>query len=318
MLYNEETSNYYTETAVRRYFKTMIGENFTVNAHIYMTEVGHNNSDLAAVTITDGNDVLVLKYNINQGGNLIIATGNSALESSAEFAISGFWWTGKKHVPAADGALGETEMAFRIVKCGSALYLFNNDGVMKAYFNKDGIHLVNGTTIVWGSEKLSDVNDDIKKLFTTGNQMAVGVFTYRSSGLKAEFAFDYSSDVQDVYTSDIGYGALSVTLGENCKLADEYPVKDGYGMGEIVQIGVKIKNAKDAVMQMIVTDKNGTRLISGKYDWSNDCITFTFEYSGGDTDVKVIVLDNGGLQWSEEWGEFNPSKDNTRIEEVAP
>ena len=148
--------------------------------------------------------------------------------------------------------------------------------------------------------------------------MAVGVFTYRSSGLKAEFAFDYSSDVQDVYTSDIGYGALSVTLGENCKIADAYPVKDGYGMGEIVQIGVKIKNAKDAVMQMIVTDKNGTRLISGKYDWSNDCITFTFEYSGGDTDVKVIVLDNGGLQWSEEWGEFNPSKDNTRIEEVAP
>ena len=318
LLYNEETSNYYTETAVRRYFKTMIGENFTVNAHIYMTEVGHNNSDLAAVTITDGNDVLVLKYNINQGGNLIIATGNSALESSAEFAISGFWWTGKKHVPAADGALGETEMAFRIVKCGSALYLFNNDGVMRAYFNKDGIHLVNGTTIVWGSEKLSDVNDDIKKLFTTGNRMAVGVFTYRSSGLKAEFAFDYSSDVQDVYTSDIGYGALSVTLGENCKIADAYPVKDGYGMGEIVQIGVKIKNAKDAVMQMIVTDKNGTRLISGKYDWSNDCITFTFEYSGGDTDVKVIVLDNGGLQWSEEWGEFNPSKDNTRIEEVAP
>lgn len=311
--YNEETNNYYTDAAVRRYYKTMVGENFTVNAHVYMTEVAHNNNDLAAVTITDGNDVLVLKYNIDQGDRLIIATGNSALESGVEFAISGFGWTGKKHTPAANGALGETEMAFRIVKCGSALYLFNNDGVMRAYFNKDGIHLVNGTTISWGADKLSDINDDIKKLFSTGNQMAVGVFTYRSSGLKAEFAFDYSSDTKDVYTSAIEYGTLSVTLGETCKIADEYPVKDGYGMGEIVQIGVDVKNAKNAVVQMMITDKNGIRIISGKYDWSNDCVTFTFEYSGGDTDVKIFVLDSGDMGWSSEWSEYDEARGNTNM-----
>lgn len=314
LLYNEETKSYYTETSVRRYYKTMVGENFAVDAHVYMTEVAHNNNDLAAVTVTDGNDVLAFKYNINQGGNLIIATGNSASETSVEFAISGFWWDGKQHTPAANGANGKTEMAFRIVKCGSALYLFNNDGVMRAYFNKDGIHLVNGAKIVWGSENLSGINDDIKKLFSTGNQMAVGVFTYRSSGLKAEFDLDYSSDIKDVYTSAIGYGTLSFTLDEECKLADEYPVKDGYGMGEIVQIGVDIKNARNARLQMMITDKNGTRVVDGKYDWSNDCITFTFEYSGGDTDVKILVLGSGDMGWSSEWDEYDEDRDNTSVE----
>lgn len=314
LLYNEGTKNYYTDASVRGYYKTMVGENFTVNAHIYMTDVVHNNNDLAAVTITDGNDVLVLKYNINQWDNLIIATGNSALESSAEFAISGFGWKGKKHKPVANGALGETEMAFRIVKCGSALYLFNNDGVMRAYFNKEGIHLVNGTKIIWGSEKLSDTNDDIKKLFSTGNQMAVGVFTYRSSGLKAEFAFDYSSDTKDVYTSAIDYGKLSLTLDEKCQLSSAYPVRSGYGMGEIVQLGVNVKNAKNTEVQMMITDKNGTRVISGKYDWSNDCVTFTFDYSGGDADAKIRVFDSGDMSWSSEWGgEYDEVRDNTNI-----
>ena len=100
-----------------------------------MTKITHNNDSLAAVSITDGNDVLVLKYNLNGWGNLIIATGNSATETSVEFAITGFSWNGKVHkmVDSTNGIKGETEMAFKLVKCGSALYLFNQSGQMRAY-----------------------------------------------------------------------------------------------------------------------------------------------------------------------------------------
>lgn len=314
--YNEETGNYYVENrTIKRYYKTMIGENFVLDSHIAMTNVGNNGGHLAAVAVTDGNDVLVFKYNIEQWGNLIIATGNTAMETSVEFAITGFGWTGKIHkeANAANGIKGETEMAFRLVKCGTALYLFNNDGQMRAYFNKDGIHFVNGTSIVWGSGNLNAVNEDIKGLFSTGNEMAIGVFTYPDTGLRAEFAFDFSTNPQDVYTSSIGYGEFNLKLDNACTFAKEYSVKDGYGMGEIVQIGVDIKNARYAKLQMLLTDENGTRIIDGKYDWSNGCITFTFEYSGGITNADVVVIEKGDMEWSNNWGDFNADRNNTII-----
>lgn len=314
--YNEASGNYYVvDTAIRRYYKTMIGENFVVDAHISMTEVGNNGGHLAAVAITDGNDLLVLKYNIEQWGNLIIATGNSTTETSAEFAITGFGWTGKKHKEANPdkGSKGETEMAFKLVKCGSALYLFNRDGVMRAYFNKNGIHFAEGTKISWGSGKLETVNEDIKGLFSTGNELAVGVFTYPDTGLRAEFTFDFSANPQDIYTSSIGYGEFNLKLDNACTLAEEYPVKDGYGMGEIVQIGVDIKDARYAKLQMVLTGANGTKVIDGKYDWSNGCITFTFEYDGGITNAKVVVIEDGDMNWSNDWGDFTPDRDNTVI-----
>ena len=314
--YNEETGNYYANnSSIRRYFKTMIAENFVLDSHISMTNIGGNSGHLAAVAVTDGNDVLVLKYNIEQWGNLIIAPGHSATQTSVEFAITGFDWNGKIHQEAnvANGVKGETEMAFRLVKCGSALYLFNNNGQMRAYFNKDGIHLVNGASIAWGENNLNAVNEDIKGLFSTGEEMAIGVFTYPDTGLRAEFAFNFSTNLQDIYTSSIGYGEFNLKLDNGCTLAEEYSVKDGYGMGEIVQIGVDIKNARYAKLQMILTDENGMRIIDGKYDWSNGCITFTFEYSGGITNADVVVIEKGDMEWSNNWGDFNADRDNTII-----
>lgn len=314
--YNEETGNYYAENrTVRRYYKTMIGENFVLDSHISMTEVGNNNGHLAAIAVTDGNDVMVLKYNIEQWGNLIIATGNSATETSVEFAITGFGWNGKIHqvADAKNGIKGETEMAFKLVKCGSALYLFNKNGEMRAYFNKDGIHLVNGTSIAWGEGNLAAINEDIKGLFSTGNEMAIGVFTYPDTGLRAEFNFDFSTELEKVYTAAIGYGEFTLKLDAACTLAEEYPIKDGYGMGEIVQIGVDVKNARYAKLQMILTDENGTRVIDGKYDWSNGCVTFTFEYGGGVINANIVVIDDGDMGWSNDWDNFDPDRDNTVI-----
>ena len=107
--------------------------------------------------------------------------------------------------------------------------------------------------------------------------------------------------------------AKTLNIDEKCKIAEEYPIKDGYGMGEIVQIGVDVKNARYAKLQMILTDENGTRVIDGKYDWSNGCITFTFEYGGGITNASIVVIDDGDMGWSNDWDNFNPNRDNTII-----
>lgn len=314
--YNESTQNYFVEgtNGVRRYYKTMVGENFVLNAHISMTEVGGNGGHLAAVALTDGNDVLVLKYNIEQWGNLIIATGNSATETSAEFAITGFDWSGRKHTLASDTAKGETEMAFKLVKCGSVLYLFNHDGQPRAYFNKEGIHLID-SRILWGENNLSAVNDDIKGLFSTGDELAAGVFTYPDTGLRAEFDFEFTDDLEAVHTAAIDYGAMTLNLPEGCTLAKAYPVREGYGKGEIIQIGVNVKNARRAKLRLLVNDGNGQRIIDGKYDWSNGCIVFTFEYYGGETQADVTIVENGEMSWSNDWGEFIPDRDNTLLDQ---
>ena len=314
--YNESTQNYFVEgtNGVRRYYKTMVGENFVLNAHISMTEVGGNGGHLAAVALTDGNDVLVLKYNIEQWGNLIIATGNSATETSAEFAITGFDWSGRKHTLASDTAKGETEMAFKLVKCGSVLYLFNHDGQPRAYFNKEGIHLID-SRILWGENNLSAVNDDIKGLFSTGDELAAGVFTYPDTGLRAEFDFEFTDDLEAVHTAAIDYGAMTLNLPEGCTLAKAYPVREGYGKGEIIQIGVNVKNARRAKLRLLVNDGNGQRIIDGKYDWSNGCIVFTLEYYGGETQADVTIVENGEMSWSNDWGEFIPDRDNTLLDQ---
>ena len=312
--YNEENGNYYVQdSAVRLYYKTMVGSDFVVDAHISMTEVGGNGGHLAAVTLTDGNDVIVFKYNIEQGGNLIIATGNMTTESSTELAITGFGWAGKTHKEATETEKGETEMAIRIVKCGAAFYLFNHDGVMRAYFNKNGMHLVNGSYILWGSENLSAIDEDIKGLFSSGDEMAVGVFVYPDSGLRAEFSFDFSTNIEDVYASAIDYGNFTVSLQGGCTLADGYPTREGYAQGEIVQIGVDIKNARYANLKMIVVGENGVQVVDGKYDWTNYCVSFTFEYAGGNANATVIVVNVGGMEWSNDWGDFDPNRDNTIV-----
>ena len=312
--YNEETGNYYVQdSAVRLYYKTMVGGDFVVDAHISMTEVGGNGGHLAAITLTDGNDVIVFKYNIDQWDNLIIATGNMTTESSTELAITGFGWAGKKHQLVTETQKGETEMAIRIVKCGSAFYLFNHDRVMRAYFNKDGMHLMNESYIVWGQENLYAVNEDIKGLFSSGDEMAVGVFVYPDTGIRAEFSFDFSTNIEDVYNTSIDYGEFTVSLADGCKLAKEYTVREGYAQGEIVQLGVDIKNARYANLKMIIVGENGVQVVDGKYDWTNYCVSFTFEYAGGNANATVIVVNEGDMEWSNDWGDFDPNRDNTIV-----
>ena len=64
---------------------------------------------------------------------------------------------------------------------------------------------------------------------------------------------------------------------------------------------------------MVLTGANGTKVVDGKYDWSNGCITFTFEYDGGITNAKVVVIEDGDMNWSNDWGDFTPNRDNTVI-----
>lgn len=318
MSYNEETGNYYTTSAIRRYYKSMVGIDYNVKVTIDMSEVANPNGDLAGLAITNGSYVIVFKLNLNVFHNLIIATGASTTNTTAELAIGDFGWAGKIQKPTATEK-GSGKFTFRIVKCGSAIYLFDSSGAMKAYFNQDGVHLVNGTSLRWGADKKETLNVHIGKFFSTGLETAVGVFTYKSGNIRAEFDFDFTDDIEKVHTPEISFGNLTVNIPVNSKFSETLLLKkrDGYAKGEYVKFGIEIADAKNVCLQMLITDIEGTRTVEGIYDWSNKCIVFKFEYRGGNTQAVIAAVGSGGLHWSDEWGEFNPSKDNTRIEEVG-
>ena len=312
MRYNEETGNYYTTSAVRRYYKSMVGTDYNVKVTIDMAEVGNENNDLAALAITNGSYVIVFKLNLNVWDTLIIATGASPTETSAELAIANFGWHGQIKKPT-ETQKGSGKFTFRIVKCGSALYLFDSSETLKAYFNQDGMHLASGTSLVWGEDKKEKLDGHLGKFFTTGLETAVGVFTYKWQNIRAEFGFDFTDDIQKVQTSAISFGKLTVDLPANGKVSKTFSLRNGYALGEYVKFGIEIANAKNVRLQMLITDKDGTRTIDGVYDWANRCIVFKFEYRGGDTHAVIAAVGNGGLHWSDEWGDFTPSRDNTQI-----
>ncbi|PWM74253.1 MAG: hypothetical protein DBX59_03970 [Bacillota bacterium] len=314
LYFNEETGNYYATNIVRRYFKGTVATDYAADVTLKLTNVGDKNGDLAAFAVTDGNDVLVIKINLENAGKVIIATGNETTNTVAgqEYAITGFDYT-KCQMPSGGGNNGYAEVSFRVVKCGSAIYLFNSDGEMKAYFNKEGVQLVNGSQIAWrgNSDAEEEIDKDIASLFGSGEETAVGLFTYAVKNINAELEMDFSTNEADIFTDAIGYGAFTLTLPEDVTLNDGYRVKTHYGMGEEVVIGVNAENAKTANARLILADGGGTRFVSGSYDWSNDCIVFKFIYAGGAAAAKITVLEYGDMDWSEDWGDFIPDRDNT-------
>ena len=64
---------------------------------------------------------------------------------------------------------------------------------------------------------------------------------------------------------------------------------------------------------MIVVGENGVQVVDGKYDWTNYCVSFTFEYAGGNANATVIVVNEGDMEWSNDWGDFDPNRDNTIV-----
>ena len=318
--FNSENGNYYTDGSVKRYFKDTVAENFVANITLSMTQVGNRNGDLMGVAITDGSKVLVIKYNLENRGKVIIATGNGVNDSVAgrEYAITGFDYT-KVQEPYGVGGNGYGELSIKIVKCGNAIYLFNSAGVLKAYFNENGVHLVNGAALSWGASESNktSINNDVKSILTCAEskQVALGLFTYKMSSIRAEIEMDFSTLSEGIYTDEIGCGALTISLSEDRTLATEtYPVREYYGMGEIVELGVKVADAENAKMRMIIVDQTGVRMIEGVYDWASKSIVFKFEYGGGDTIVSTAIIEDGDMDWSKDWGNYEPDRDATDVE----
>ena len=316
LLYNDETDNYYiVNTSVNRYFKEMVGEDFAVDVTIDMEDVVHNNNDLAGIAVTDGSCLLVLKVNLNNGGALIVAAGSGTATTTTELAINGFGWEDSITQPDATGTeLGSGTFSFRLIKSGSALYLFNSSGVLRAYFNAEGLNLVNGTGIRWGSDAQSSLNNYVKRLFADGREAAVGVRSYTGLGLRAEFAIDYSENVSDIRIDAISPGSVTVDTLSDCTLAAAYPLKAFYGIGETVEITVRPDSTRNREAQLIVTDLLGVRVIDGVYDDSTGNIVFSFLSRGGDISAAVNILTDNNIGWSADWGAFVPDRDNTIVD----
>ena len=193
--YNEETGNYYTENqGLVRYYKKYVAKDYELLVKINLSGVGNANGDLAGIAITNGKYIIVLKANLDNAGALIIATGSGAADSVAgrELAVNGFGWSDTIRRPNG-GANGSGAFTFKIVKKNNVVYLYNQAGKLQVYFDKNGMHLAEGVTMRWGAAKQDEINADIRKMFAEDTETAIGVRTYCSMALRAEYALIFST-----------------------------------------------------------------------------------------------------------------------------
>lgn len=193
--YNEETGNYYTENqGLVRYYKNYVAKDYELLVKINLSGVGNANGDLAGIAITNGKYIIVLKANLDNAGALIIATGSGAADSVAgrELAVNGFGWSDTIRRPNG-GANGSGAFTFKIVKKNNVIYLYNQAGNLQVYFDKNGMHLAEGVTMRWGAAKQDEINADIRKMFAEDTETAIGVRTYCSMALRAEYALIFST-----------------------------------------------------------------------------------------------------------------------------
>lgn len=193
--YNEETGNYYTENqGLVRYYKNYVAKDYELLVKINLSGVGNANGDLAGIAITNGKYIIVLKANLDNSGALIIATGSGAADSVAgrELAVNGFGWSDTIRRPNG-GANGSGAFTFKIVKKNNVIYLYNQAGKLQVYFDKNGMHLAEGVTMRWGAAKQDEINADIRKMFAEDTETAIGVRTYCSMALRAEYALIFST-----------------------------------------------------------------------------------------------------------------------------
>lgn len=193
--YNEETGNYYTENqGLVRYYKNYVAKDYELLVKINLSGVGNANGDLAGIAITNGKYIIVLKANLDNAGALIIATGSGAADSvtGRELAVNGFGWSDTIRRPNG-GANGIGAFTFKIVKKNNVIYLYNQAGKLQVYFDKNGMHLAEGVTMRWGAAKQDEINADIRKMFAEDTETAIGVRTYCSMALRAEYALIFST-----------------------------------------------------------------------------------------------------------------------------
>lgn len=304
--YNDETGNYYATSKVNQYYKKMIGENFELTATLHLSNIGHSNNDLAAIQISNGQYLYVLKVNLSNSGSLMICTG-AGTESTSEICVTGFGWSSKGSNYGA--------VTINVVKCGMSIYLYDANNTLRVRLDVNGVHLFNGASIVeWSKSALVYVNA-VSKVFFQGKQdVAVGVKTYVSSSLRAEFDLDYRSELSESTKASIDYGTLKVTLAQDMSMNELYTAKDGYACGEIVKFAVNASKVGTGKVQAVVKTKDGTKVIDAVYDYENRCYIFSFVHEGGAIDVSAYVLSKDQMGWSSEWTEFEPNRDNTFVD----
>lgn len=310
--YNEETGNYYVDGGVHRWYKTMVGDDeFELDITINAYNIGHKNNDLAGIQFTNGSRIIVLKAHLENSGSLFVATGSDAESTNKEVCITGFGWANAKN--PTDKIKGSGSFTFKVVKSGSVIYIYNASGVQRIMLSANGLTCLNGASIVgWSSGSTAGVNADIKTFFASTSAIAVGVRTYASTSISAEWAFDYKTTLSDKTKTEISYGAFKLTTGEGVTTSDAYTVKTGYAKGEQVKLALASSSASKKV-RLIVENADGVQILDGLYDSSSRSYVFSFVHCGGAFTAKAYAYDENDMNWQGGWNEWTPDRDNTTV-----
>ena len=313
MGYNKETGNYYISGSTNAYFKDTVGSDYSLNITISASNIGHKNNDLAAVVLTNGKYVIVFKAHLENANCLFIATGSGTDTSVAgrEIVLTGFTFTNRSE-PTASQANGSFELNFKLVKSGNSIYLFSNDGVLRAYLNENGVNLVNSSVVQWSAGQIDAVNADVATFMKNAEQTAMAARTYEINSITAEYDYTMRTELSEEEKKTIGYGELHLSVDAGCELdASLYALKEYYAMGETATIAVKAPNG-DYKVQLIFTTESGVQLVESKYNSFRGWYVFNVKFTGGESWAQIDILNESNLGWGD-WGEFVPDRDNTVI-----
>lgn len=266
--YDESVECYYSSQGnVNAYYKDMVGSEFIVRADMAFSDMINAGTDpVAGVAVAAGGKTIVLKSCRWEVNRLCVAIGNSGSQTSYEIAVNGF----AHDIGAANGNLSIT-----VVRYGKTLYVFDCDETLKLYFDRDGMHTVNGATVASGAQ-LGNFNEYLREFFALGDENAVGMIKYGTTG-RVTWDVQYSSNGVFDYISGGEFTFETETVDYSATV-DGVTVGSGFAKGTVVTIEVSSLDEEKAAAELTLSYGGENTTVLGEYDIARGVTVFKFTY----------------------------------------
>ncbi len=264
--HNQATGNYYsTGGAKTGYFGDTVASEYVVTFDTAFSEqTGGPTDPVAGGVVTSGGRVLVMKGCRWEGNRLCIAIGATTF-TSCELSFSGF-----------ENSIGENgNMRFTVAKYGRALYIYDKNDALKIWLDDDGIHTASGVEYRVTTGSKADFENDLAEFFAAGDDNAVGIARYGSTGTtewtvdwKAGGAYDYVSGGDFTFETETADYTAVVTGSR---------VGAGFVKGSTVKIEVKATDPGKAASVLRLGYGEGRFIdVNGEYDIVKGVTKFEF------------------------------------------
>ena len=266
--YDETADNYYTySTYMGVYYRKMVGGEYKLNAVLSYTEMGAGKDcPVAGIVLHSGSNVIVLKGRTYEN-TLYIAVGES-IGSTIEVGVNGF--------PAIGKAEEDGQLIINVVRFDNVIYLYDNENVLKAYLDGDGIHLLNGAS--FGGALPGDFNNRVKDFFNDGDENVIGAVRYGGTGVRTAWTMNYTAEGVEESISG-GDFTFETETEDYLAQVDGLVVGNGFVKDSLVTLTLEAMDPEKVIRTLKLTDTQGdVTTINGVYDPANSVTVFTFTF----------------------------------------